>query len=177
MIRYAIFSNVDLIFHILSFLVDENVFEFPSGSVTTNHQPILPLILSFKSLYQRFTDPKSKLKLRGLIVSHPYSYVTSVTMIRWAIDMRCNFGSDIICKTACANGSLSILIWARSQSPPFGWSTDCSQIAASHGHLHVLQWLQLQRPPCPMSIYDVCKEATQKGHLDVVARVVVERKL
>jgi hypothetical protein len=175
MIRYAIFSNVDLISHILSFLVDENVFEFPCGSVTTNHQPILPLILSFKSLYQRFTDPKSKLKLRGLIVSHPYSYVTSVTMIRWAIDMRCNFGSDIICKTACANGSLSILIWARSQSPPFGWSTDCSQIAASHGHLHVT--VAAIATSSMSNVHLRCMQGSHSKRPLGCCRVVVERKL
>ena len=94
-------------------------------------------------------------------------YVTSPSLLQWAVDELGMPLDRVISAAAAENGDLDVLKWARAQDPPCDWDAEVCSNAARYGHLDVLQWARAQDPPCDWSEW-VCSFAARNGHLDVI---------
>ena len=132
-----------------------------------------------------------------LLKSNEKHFVSSVSMVEWAIRMRCR--TTNLCNTSASLGCTRVLRWLREENtPPFPWNrvTICdeavkagclsslkwlieekgiksydartSAIAAGSGHLHILIYLRYQLdPPCTWDVL-TCTRAAESGHLSIL---------
>ena len=82
--------------------------------------------------YDYIKDKRSVLKM--------VSYVTSVNLLKWALD-ELEMPRGLVCRTIAKYGHLDVLQWARAQDPPCPWDAWVCSDAAENGHLDVLQWV------------------------------------
>jgi hypothetical protein len=113
------------------------------------------------------------------LVSMMSQFVTSVSLMEWAVSMGCRFKSlspdvdspypfsSTVLNWTARGGHLEVLQWLRAQDPLCPWDSGSCSAAAAHGHLEVLQWLRAQDPPCPWDS-DACIEAAVLSDLEVL---------
>ena len=172
----GVFDNEDLMWLITSQLTG-----FECGHLRSEEQlptrdaaPLLPLLLTFRSLTRM-----RRVQLGIPLVSMKSQFVTSVSLLEWAVSMGCRFKklwpyedspcpfpSTVLSWTA-RGGHLEVLQWLRAQDPPCPWDSGACSEAAWHGHLEVLQWLRAQDPPCPWDNW-ACIEAAAHGQLELL---------
>eukprot|EP01041_Mallomonas_annulata_P014904 gene14904-31646_t len=97
----------------------------------------------------------------------------SIQFLQWAFDEGFPFtNKDVdLCRFASQGGSFDILMWGRSQDPPYKWDLSISSTAAIGGHMNVLKWIKSQDPPCPWGTY-TCTAAAKGGHLKLLKWLV-----
>lgn len=75
------------------------------------------------------------------------------------------FWCDRSCTIAVSAGYLDILIWLRTQNPPFPWYENTCTETAEKGYLKILKWLRSQDPPCPWDIWHCGYAAIRGNHV------------
>ena len=172
-----VLQNEDLMWLIVGFLTglqtsqmcsrQQNISDPRSTfAVTASAAPLLPLLLTFRSLR------RTRMQQLGIpLVSIMSQFVTSVSMVEWAMLMGCNFRTmrrtRAMCTMAAMRGQVDLLQWLRSLAPPCPWNEETCAFAADGGHLNVLAWLRSQTPPCPWN-EETCAVAAGRGHLDLL---------
>ena len=71
-------------------------------------------------------------------------YVTSPSLLQWAVDGLGMPVDRVISATAAWNGHLDVLQWARAQDPPCDWDKYVYFKAAENGRLGLVGWLRVQ---------------------------------
>lgn len=106
--------------------------------------PLLPLILTFRSLRSARMG-----ELSIPLISLPCQFVTSVSMVTWAIRMGCNFRTTL-CEAATTTGRFTLLKWSRGQTPPWPWDAEMCAHASIGGHFwRCCNGRELKSPPAP----------------------------
>ena len=178
--KSTVLQNDDLMWVVVSFLTGFQTSkacseqQFPVIDPRSHTAPLLPLLLTFPSLRRTRRE-----QLGITLVSMKSQFVTSMSMVEWAISMGCNFATmrrtKTMCTMAAKGGQVNLLEWLRSLEPSrySSWHglehgyDDCCTAAAGGGHLDALKWLRSQQPPCPWSDR-TCTAAAGGGHLDVL---------
>eukprot|EP00603_Paraphysomonas_imperforata_P016061 CAMPEP_0114466100 /NCGR_PEP_ID=MMETSP0104-20121206/8877_1 /TAXON_ID=37642 ORGANISM="Paraphysomonas imperforata, Strain PA2" /NCGR_SAMPLE_ID=MMETSP0104 /ASSEMBLY_ACC=CAM_ASM_000202 /LENGTH=127 /DNA_ID=CAMNT_0001639413 /DNA_START=83 /DNA_END=462 /DNA_ORIENTATION=+ len=118
----AVIQNEDLLWIVTSFLTGfessraTSTEQRPCASTSTSAAPILPLLLTFRSLR------RERMQEMGIpLVSLKSQFITSVSMVEWAISMGCVFrgvgGGIYLSEVAAGRGLLEVLQWLRAQDP------------------------------------------------------------
>jgi hypothetical protein len=165
----TVVQNADLMMAISSFLITPSSTSSHCPSVLSS--PMLPLVLSFRSLYMRMIFELNALNREpsSQMISRVEDFAHSVEMVKWAKSMGCCFGDNDtkLCCIAARIGALDVIERARAQNPPCPWDEWTCAKAAMNGHLHVLQWVRAHDPPCPWD-EKTCAWAAEYGHLHVL---------
>jgi hypothetical protein len=93
------------------------------------------------------------------------SLVSSVGLIKWAIDMDCPLNGKIWLEEAALEGHLDVVRWL-CDTLKCDWNTcDAAENAAGNGHLHILEWASQDTEKDLTWIYSC---AALCGHLNII---------
>ena len=81
-------------------------------------------------------------------------YVTSPSLLQWAVDGLKMPVDKVISATVALNGHLNVLQWARAQDPPCAWDVKVCSNAVRNRRVHVLKWLRDQDIPASWWVLD-----------------------
>jgi hypothetical protein len=164
--RNKVTQNSDLMLMIASFLASRPTEDQDRPLILSS--PILPLIMTFRSLYSLMMSEKEKCEEKMHVISSMKDFATNLPLVEWATGMGCDFRmlDRYLCHEASKRGDLDMLQWALRQDPPYVWDEMACNFAAINGHLNVLQFLRIQ-DPCHWS-ERVLDHAARNGHLNVL---------
>ena len=165
-------DNPDIMMLIVSYLVRTGP---PPSSSNEDYSlvlksPMLPLALAFRCLYVRLIDVLATNRKNPVYLeSHIGHFTTSVSLMKFAIDMGCDTSHYLEVAAGCAarQGSLDVLIWLQHHQPSLVSLSKVWPKAVVGGHLAVLKWIYDHTTSIAWNGY-TCSNAASNGHLEVL---------